>query len=144
MSKKGKSDSSSKVYKLRQPRYFSDTFKRQRVIELNRGLISVTELSKLYNVSIQSIYKWIHKYSPESKQGEVQVVQMESESQKKKELLKRLADLERIVGQKQLQIDYLEKLIAISSEELKVDLKKSFDTKHCAISTNSSNQKDLR
>ena len=69
---------------------------------------------------------------------------MESESHKTKRLLERLAELERIVGQKQLQIDYLEKLIEIGSEELKVDLKKSFGTKPSAISTASSNKKDSK
>ena len=143
MSKKEK-PSSRKLYKLRQQRYFSDTFKRQKVKELNNRLISVTELSKLYNVSPQSIYRWLHKYSPGLKRGEIQVVQMQSESQKTKELLKRLAELEQIVGQKQLHIDYLEKLIEIGSQELKLDLKKSFGTKPSATFTASSKKKDSK
>ncbi len=133
-----------KKNKLRQQRYFSDTFKRQKVKDLDKGLISVTELSKLYNVSKTAIYKWLHKYSPNHEKGINQVIQMESESQKTKALLKRLSDLERIVGQKQLQIDYLEKLVEISSEELKLDLKKSFGTKCSSTSMGSSKKKDLR
>ena len=49
---------------------------------------------------------------------------MESEALKTKTLLERNAELERIIGQKQLKIDYLEKLIEIASEDLKIDLKK--------------------
>lgn len=133
-----------KKNKLRIQRYFSDTFKRQKVKELNSALISVTELSKLYEVSPQSIYRWLHKYSPYHEKGVVQVIQMESESQKTIQLLKRLSDLERIIGQKQLQIDYLEKLVEISSEELKVDLKKKFDTRSSATSIGSSKKKDSK
>jgi transposase len=37
-----------------------------------------------------------------------------------------MAELERIVGQKQLEIDFLNKLLEIGSGELGIDLKKSF------------------
>ena len=133
-----------KKSKLRQQRIFSDTFKRQKVKELDRGLVTVTELSKLYQVSKQSIYKWLHKYSINHQKGVIQVVQMESEAQKTRQLLERLAEMERILGQKQMQIDYLEKLVEISSEELKVDIKKNFGTKCSPISTASSKKKDSK
>jgi transposase len=41
---------------------------------------------------------------------------MESEALKTKQLQDRNAELERIIGQKQMQIDYLEKLIELASE----------------------------
>ena len=51
---------------------------------------------------------------------------MESESNKTKFLQTRLAELERIIGQKQLEIDFQNKLIELSSAELGIDLKKNF------------------
>jgi transposase len=69
---------------------------------------------------------------------------MESESKKTERLMSQLADLERVVGQKQIQIDYLEKLIEIASSELGVDLKKNFDTKSYPTSTGESKKKDLK
>ena len=53
---------------------------------------------------------------------------MESEAVKTKNLQQQVANLERTVGQKQLQIDYLEKLIELASKELDLDLKKNFVT----------------
>ena len=50
---------------------------------------------------------------------------MESEAHKNKLLLDRIAELERHVGLKQLEIDYLNKLVEISSKELKIDSKGS-------------------
>ena len=73
--------------------------------------------------------------------GVVQVVQMESESQRTMALLKRVAELERIVGQKQLELDFLEKLVQISSKELKIDLKKNFGIKSSTTSVASSKKK---
>jgi hypothetical protein len=54
---------------------------------------------------------------------------MESEAYKTQQLLQRLAELERIVGQKQMEIDFLNKLLEIGSEEMGFDLKKNFSTK---------------
>jgi hypothetical protein len=51
---------------------------------------------------------------------------MKSEEQRKHELQQKVAELERIVGQKQLEIDFLNKLLEVGSKELGFDLKKSF------------------
>lgn len=49
---------------------------------------------------------------------------MDSEEQRTKELLVKVAELERVIGQKQLEIDYLDKLIELSGKDLGLDLKK--------------------
>ncbi|MBK8112124.1 MAG: hypothetical protein IPK46_18265 [Saprospiraceae bacterium] len=49
---------------------------------------------------------------------------MDSEEQRTKELLIKVAELERVIGQKQLEIDYLDKLIELSGNDLGIDLKK--------------------
>jgi hypothetical protein len=54
---------------------------------------------------------------------------MESESYKTQRLQQKVAELERIIGQKQLEIDFLNKLLEIGSEEIGYDLKKNFSTK---------------
>jgi hypothetical protein len=53
---------------------------------------------------------------------------MESEQYRSKELEKKVAELEAAVGRKQMEIDFLNKLIEIAGDELKVDLKKNFST----------------
>ncbi|MDI9877789.1 transposase, partial [Flectobacillus sp. LFS242W] len=60
------------------------------------------------------------------KKGTKMIVQQDSEEAKTQELLKKVAELERILGQKQMEIDYQSKLIEIASKELDIDLKKSF------------------
>ena len=115
--------------KIQQRRTFSEAFKRQKVKELVKCQVTVAEISILYNVSKTAVYKWLYKYSKDHSPGTIQVVQMESESQKTKLYQQRIAELERIVGQKQMEIDFLNKLVEISSQELGLDLKKNFGTK---------------
>lgn len=115
---------------IKQIRYFSEDFKKLKVQEIELRQITVAKIVSLYNVSRSAVYQWIEKYSLHYKKATRLVVELESESQKTERLLRQVAELERIVGQKQLEIDLLKKLIEISSEELGVDLKKNFSTKH--------------
>lgn len=116
-------------FKLRQRRIFSEAFKREKVAEITSGKTTVLKLSKLWGVGQSAIYLWIYKYSPEHQKGTTMVIQKDSEATKVLELQAKIAELERILGQKQLVIDFNEKLIEIASKELEIDLKKSFNPK---------------
>jgi transposase len=110
-------------------RSFSDVFRKEKVKEITEKRVTIQQICDLYGVSRTSVYKWIYLYSPHHHRSSKQVVQMESEATKTQQLLHKVAELERIVGQKQMEIDYLNQLIVISSEELSVDLKKNFARK---------------
>jgi transposase len=114
----------------KQFRFFSEEFKKVKVQEIESRQITIAKIVSLYGVSRTSVNKWVRKYSTHYKKATRLVVELESESKKTERLLKEVAELERKVGQKQLEIDYLKKLIEISSEELGIDLKKNFYTKH--------------
>jgi len=104
-------------------RTFSEEFKKSVVKDLVKGLVKIKDVCELHNVTRTSVYKWLYLYSNTPK-GTKTVIQMESEAQKTKELYDRVSRLERVIGQKQLEIDYLSKLIEISSEDLGFDIKK--------------------
>jgi len=111
---------------LRKRRIFSETFKKERVKEFESGKLSVLEISRLYGISFQSLYKWIYQYSVYNKKGFRIVEHKDSSTQRLKQLQERIKELERIVGQKQINIDYLEKMIELAKRELGIDIKKNF------------------
>jgi transposase len=113
----------------RQSRSFSEEFKRQKVSDIEKGLISVAQLARDYQVSKTAIRKWLYKYSPMKKKKEKIVYETESDALRVKQLQDRIRELERAVGQKQLKIDFLEKMIEIAEEDLKIDIKKKHSTK---------------
>lgn len=78
----------------------------------------------MYGVSRSAVYKWLRKYSVHWEKRTQLVVEKRSSRNKIKDLKARVAELERVLGRKQLRIDYLEKLIEISSRELGVDIEK--------------------
>lgn len=117
-----------KVLHEKYNRTFSDEFKKSVVKDLEKGIVKIKDICELHNVTRVSVYRWLYLFSNTPK-GAKTVVQMESEAQKTKELYDRVSKLERVIGQKQLEIDYLSKLIEISSEELGFDLKKKAEQK---------------
>lgn len=111
-------------------RTFSESFKRQKVAEIDAGKIKISDIVKEYGVTDTNVRKWLKKYSLTHKPAIKMVVELESEAQKTAQLAKRVAELERIVGVKQLEIDFLNTLVEVSSQELGTDLRKVFFTKH--------------
>jgi transposase-like protein len=92
--------------------------------------ITVKQLSRIYEVSQTAIYKWIRKHSTVLGCGETIVVEKESEGFKTLALMKRVSELERVVGQKQLELDYFKKLIDLIEEEIGEDMKKKFESEY--------------
>jgi len=113
---------------VRERRIFSETLKKSAVKDLVNKRVTLHQLSREHQVSTNTIYRWLYKYSPFHERKCTLVVQMESEATINGGLQKRIAELERAVGQKQLEIDFLNKLFEVGSAELGFDLKKNFST----------------
>jgi transposase len=105
-------------------RYFSEDFKKKKVRELERNISSVPDICNTYSVSRTSVYRWIYKYSVMAKKQVKQVVEAKSDTQKIKALEQRIRELERIVGQKQLLLEFKDKMIEIAEATYNVDIKK--------------------
>jgi transposase-like protein len=113
---------------LRKRRHYSEEFKREIVSIFESGKLSVLQIQKLYGVNNGSVYNWIYKFSTFNEKGFRIVEMKESNIEKMKELELKVRELEQAVGQKQIKIDYLEKMIDIANDELKIDIKKNSST----------------
>ena len=113
----------------RNNRYFSEDLKSKKVSEIERNLVSVADVCREYQVSRTAVYKWIYQYSRMRKKGERQVVESKSDTLNIKALKEQIKELERIVGEKQIKVDFQEKMIEIAEKEYKVDIKKKFSGK---------------
>jgi len=120
------------VKQIRKRRNYSDDLKKSIVASFEGGEFSVQQLEKLYGISNPTIYNWIYKFSAFNEKG-CRIVEMKDSSQNKlKELSKKVTELEQKVGQKQIAIDYLEKLIDLAKTDLNIDLKKNYNSKPSA------------
>lgn len=110
-------------------RYFSESFKRKKVEEIEKKHTKISEICKEYQLSYTSVYKWIYKYSIMRKKGLKQLVEHESDTRKLLELKEKIKELERIIGQKQIQLDFKDKMIELAEKEYKLDIKKNLGSK---------------
>lgn len=113
---------------IHKKRVFTEAFKRELVSLFEQGRFSVKQLARLYGVSFSVIYRWIYQYSTLNKTGYRVVENKQSSSAKLKALEQRIKDLERLVGQKQIKIEFYEKMMEIAREEFDMDIKKKLST----------------
>jgi transposase len=113
----------------RRNRYFSEDFKRKKVSELDRNLVSIAEICREYQVSNTAVYNWIYKYSVMRKKGLKQVVESKSDSKKISALKEQVRELERIIGEKQVKLDFQDKMIELVESIYRIDIKKKFSGK---------------
>ena len=125
----------TRVRAIRKKRVYSEEYKRELVRLFELGKFSVPQLGKLYGVQFSVIYRWIYNYSQFNESGYRVIEMKQSSTTKLKAMKERIKELEKIVGQKQIKIDFLEEMITVAKEELKIDIKKKYSTPRSGVST---------
>jgi len=110
-------------------RHFSDQIKKKLVADLDRGLLTIAEISREYHVSRTAIYKWKAKFSRHYARQTRVIVEPMSDTRKIIELKDRIKQLEQALGQKQFKIDFYEKMIELAEEHYNIDIKKKDSTR---------------
>jgi transposase-like protein len=114
--------------KERVTRTFSESFKRQKVKEILTRKSSISEVHKQYNISYTSLYRWIRQYGVNRSESVKMVVETESDTRELLKLKKIIAELEQLIGQKQVFIEFQQKMIDLAEETYGVDIKKKFSS----------------
>ncbi|MCD4834634.1 MAG: transposase [Bacteroidales bacterium] len=126
----------------RRRRKFSDSFKIQKVREIETGKTKVSEICKQYEVSSVNVYRWLNKFGSMQDNKERLIVETESDTKQLLALKKKVAELERIIGQKQVLIDFKDKMIDIAEETYGIDIKKKLSTLQSDTSGNTEKNTD--
>ena len=113
-------------------RIFSTELKLKVVKDIESGKATIAQVCREFSVSDVSVYNWLNKYSKFHKQGASIIVELKSEAYRSKELEKKIKDLEAALGRKQLEVEFLNKLIELASDDLGIDIKKK--ALHAAVS----------
>lgn len=122
----------SKKQLRRISRYFSESFKQEKVRQLENNLVTVRQISREYEVSTTAVYKWLYKYSKLYKKGYRQIIEPMSDAHKINALKEKIKELEQIIGQKQIQLDFKEKMIELAEQMYDIDIKKKFGSQRSA------------
>jgi len=104
---------------------FSESFKKDKVRLYETGKMTISQLSKLYEVSETALYKWVSKYRMTPASQRI-VLETDSDYLQLLELQKRVDSMERLIGSQQIIIDYKEAIIKSASAHYGEDVEKKF------------------
>jgi len=127
----------------RRRRHFSDSFKIQKVRELETGKSKISDICKQYEVSSTNVYRWLNKFGSMKDKTERLIIETDSDTKHLLQLKRRIAELEQIIGQKQILIDFKDKMIEIAEETYGIDIKKKCSTPPSNSSGSIEKNKDL-
>lgn len=119
----------TETLRSRQNRYFSEDIKKKIVRDLEKNLIRISEVCQTYQVSRTSVNRWIYKYSAMAKKQHKQIVEPKSDTKRIQALQERIKELEQAVGQKQLMIDFKDKMIELAEQRYNIDIKKKLGSR---------------
>jgi transposase len=123
----------------RQRRVFSEEFKRKKVREIEQQITTIAQVSRQYEVRENSVSKWMAKYGQHYMKGVRTIVESQSDTEKIAGLKAQVAELQRIIGEKQVQLEFKDKIIGLAEEVYGVDIKKKFELKPSSGTGNTGN-----
>lgn len=92
-------------------RVFSESYKREQVILIEKGELTVSQLARMIGMKHSNpIYIWMRKYGTKPVTKKV-IIESESDYLKLKELEKQLKEAEQLIGRQQIRLQFFEGII---------------------------------
>jgi transposase-like protein len=113
---------------MKQRKSFSESVKRENVRKIEQGILSRSQVSKLYGISTTSVTRWVKKYGVLPPTEKV-VIESESDYLELINQKKKVEELEKRLGRLYVQNVYLQEVIKSASEDLSMDIEKKYSTK---------------
>ena len=107
----------------RRRRQFTVDFKKSQVQLIEAGTLTVSEVSRLYEVRRNNVYNWVSKYGSKPPLKPI-VVSDGSEINKLKELEKENKRLLEIIGKQQVELFYNKTVVELAKSKLGEDFEK--------------------
>lgn len=107
---------------------YSNAFKQKVIGEIESGVLSIAEASRIYEISLGGIYNWIKDFGKDHLIGKVVMVQKRDEVDKIKKLEAEKRQLEAALAKSNLDKFCLECLIEAAEETYGISFKKNSGT----------------
>jgi transposase-like protein len=107
-------------------RVFSESFKKEKVKQIESGQLTIYRLSKMLELGDTAIYGWMKKYSTQPYKREVVVIETESDYLKSKKLEEEVKHLTNLLGRMHIKLDFYEELINEVNVNYGTDVRKDF------------------
>lgn len=109
---------------------YSQSFKDAVLNEVRNNELSISQISKLYDVSANSIYNWMHENDLKNLSREYRYVDLKDHKgslEKISDLEKKIQQLESALSDKVLENCALQAIVNVARKKYGIDLKKKSD-----------------
>lgn len=121
-------DKTEKIYKLNGRQYYSLSFKKFIVRQVEKGILSKEEAKRKYNIGGNTaVLNWCRKYGNSSMHKTKQEVMKDKMSLEEAQS-RRIKELEAELSHSKLRAKYLECVIEVAEEELGLKIEKKSDS----------------
>lgn len=107
----------------RRRRRFSEEFRKHQVELIESGQVTKDEVSRLYEVKVTSIIRWLKKYGKNPLPERI-LVSNGKEYDRIRELEKEKENLLKLIGKQQVELIYKSGLIKLAKDKLGEDFEK--------------------
>ena len=115
---------SGKSKRLRVVRHFTENARKAILAQINQGIMTISEASREYKVSLSTLYQWRYRYE-QIKPQKIQLMDIQDFVVERQRYETRLAELEQIIGRQTVTIAYLEKALSLATGEDEAQKKSS-------------------
>ena len=101
----------------RRRRRFSESFRKEQVQLIESGKVSISEVSKLYEVKANNVRAWVKKFGSKELPKQI-IISDGTEYNRIKSLEKEIKNLKEVIGDQQVKLIVQEKMIKQAEEKL--------------------------
>ena len=107
----------------RRRRRFSEEFRKEHVALIESGEMTISEVSRMYEVKPESVKRWLVKYG-KNPLPEPIIIQSKKDYNRLAALEKENSQLKEALGDQYVKLVYYENLVEIAKERLGADFEK--------------------
>lgn len=107
----------------RRRRRFSVSFRKEQVSYIEKGEVTIREVSRMYEVKSASIKRWLLEYGTKPLPEPI-IIQTKKDYDRLSELEKENKRLKEMLGDQYVKLVYHQKLVEIAKEQLGYDFEK--------------------
>jgi transposase-like protein len=104
-------------------RRFSEEFRKQQVLLIEKGELTVRDVAQLYEVKPANVKRWLYQYGTTTKPSPILISDGSAYNQVK-ELKKEVEKLNAIIGKQHVELIYNRELIRQAELDLGIKIKK--------------------
>lgn len=107
----------------RRRRRFTDSFRKDQVSMIESGKTTVKEVSKLYEVKVANVNRWLRKFGKKPLAEQI-IVGSPKDFDRVRDLEKENKKLKELIGAQQVELVYKSELLEMARERLGDDFEK--------------------